>query len=154
MCGTGARQVLHGLAAAIVSTPSSTPPHSVLPACGCEPQKALHASGVAFHAGLQGLKLASATLPAPVSKISFHPADNSVLLTSTAQSSPSLDLGADHTDAEQAAARVLLWQLHKLWERHELQPTPLQLPSSLGCDSWPTCHAWAPEVGAVAALLA
>jgi hypothetical protein len=104
-----------------------------------------HASGAAFPACLQGLKLASAKLPVPVSKISFHPADSSVLLTTTAQSAPSPDLGAGHTDPEQAAgSTVLLWQLHKLWERHELQSTPLQLPSLAG---WPTCNAWAPEVG-------
>jgi hypothetical protein len=103
---------------------------------------------------LQGLKLAAVKLHAPVSSISFHPADNAILLTTTAGaaaagSSPSSSI--EPSTAQAAAGNspsshaVVLWQLHKLWERHELQAHGLPLPAS--CT--PTCHAWAPEVGQV-----
>jgi hypothetical protein len=109
------------------------------------------APGVSCHL-LQGVKLALAKLQAPISKISFHPADNSILLTMSAQGAgsgesatcSSVGSGAGRAQAEQAgsSSAVLLWQLHKLWEKHELQCMPLQLPSQ--CQ--PACHAWAPEV--------
>lgn len=108
----------------------------------------------------QGFKLAAAKLHAPVSQISFHPADNSCLLT-TASEAPdhasTAAAGAGEAACSKAApsavdaaasqsGSLLLWQLHRLWDRHELQSTALQTAS--GCK--PTCHAWAPEVGAAA----
>jgi len=108
----------------------------------------------------QGLKLAAAKLHAPVSQISFHPADNACLLTTASEAPDHAGIAA--AGAGEAARRktapsavdaaasqsdsLLLWQLHRLWDRHELQSTALQTVS--GCK--PTCHAWAPEVGAAA----
>jgi hypothetical protein len=100
---------------------------------------------------LQGLKLAAVKLHAPVSSISFHPADNTFLLTTTADAAAAGNSPSSSVDASTAQAAAgnsasshaaVLWQLHKLWERHELQAHGLPLP--VCCT--PTCHAWAPEV--------
>lgn len=106
----------------------------------------------------QGVKLAAVKLHAPVTDISFHPADNSCLLTTCAaaavvgEAAACMSGGSADTASISSAGQddnaVTVWQLHRLWDRHELQPVGLKLHRA--CQ--PTCHAWAPEVRAHVAL--
>jgi hypothetical protein len=89
---------------------------------------------------LQGLKLATAALPQPVANVSFQPADLSCLLTVADASENS---SSSSSNGKAGTSCVHLWRLDKLWDRHELQTKPLQLPA----DCVASCHAWAPEVG-------
>lgn len=119
----------------------------------CQPVR-LHELTPGPFVPVQGLKLAAVKLHAPVSSISFHPADNAFLLTTTSGAAAAGNTPSSSAEASTAQAAAgnspsshaaVLWQLHKLWERHELQAHGLPLPAS--CT--PTCHAWAPEVGRV-----
>jgi len=91
---------------------------------------------------LQGLLLAAAALQHEVCVVSFHPADMSCLLAITNPRSIAGCVKSGSNGGVSSSNTLLhFWRLEKLWSRHELIQSMVQLPDGMCA----VCHAWAPE---------